>query len=647
MRLVIRFWSLLAAFCRGAVPWALCAIVFAQQPANFDSLLASAQQAQARGDFEGAAGFYQQASALHPEIAELKANLGLMYYQTGKDKQATEALQQALRLNPQLFVPNFFLGLEYVKLKQFDHAAVYLKHAARLKPDDVHVLIALGEAYSGLGDKRLAIQSYAKATEVQPADADGWYRLGVGYLEQVEADARILLTRYRDYGYTQALVAENFAEQRAFNEAAVSYQKALTLAPFPPGTHAGYGFVLLNHGDFEGAERELKAELAANPGSLLAKLGTARLELERGATEQSAKQIADIANADIDFLTGNAQQLSTGVGQAKRIAMQEALQKLQASGKISERAVSLFQTADAEPPQSAGGGSALSTSNSLKSTRNGAAESYNRGAYGQCRDELVPRLAALLSKDLRLLAFCAYDTGDYAHAFVAAQKLLASATTGPEALYWETKSAEKLATASLARASRLNTASPKLHVLLGDIYRQQQHDVEAEREYRKALELRPQDTGALFGLSLALLANSQRDQALQVAQSALKINPDDPELNAVMGEILCERNDFSHAEMYLKRSLNTKPEYVPRVHALLGKVYANTNRTQEALAELELALPDDKDGSIHYQIGRLYLKAGDRTAAQRAFEVSKRLQSESLKKPLKDFGPTDAGSEFP
>ena len=103
----------------------------------------------------------------------------------------------------------------------------------------------------------------------------------------------------------------------------------------------------------------------------------------------------------------------------------------------------------------------------------------------------------------------------------------------------------------------------------------------------------------MFGLSLALLAASRKDEAFQVAQSAVKDNPDDPELNAVMGEILCDRDDFSQAEMYLKRSLKAKPEYVFRVHVLLGKVYANTDRTQDALAELKLALPEDKDGSIH------------------------------------------------
>ena len=173
---------------------------------------------------------------------------------------------------------------------------------------------------------------------------------------------------------------------------------------------------------------------------------------------------------------------------------------------------------------------------------------------------------------------------------------------------------------------------PKLHVLLGDVYRQQKAFPDAELEYRKALALPPADTGAQFGLSLALLAEGQNDQALSLAQAALEKNPDDPELNAVMGEILCANNDFAARRPFLKKSLNTKPEFVARVHALLGNVYAKTNRTQEAIAELKLGLASDKDGSLHYQIARLYLKVGDRNAANQAFEVSKRIQREGLRR---------------
>ena len=59
-------------------------------------------------------------------------------------------------------------------------------------------------------------------------------------------------------------------------------------------------------------------------------------------------------------------------------------------------------------------------------------------------------------------------------------------------------------------------------------------------------------------------------------------------------------------------------------------MYAQTDRTQQAIAELKLALTSDKDGSLHYQIARLYLKVGDRHSAAQAFEVSKRLEQEGL-----------------
>ncbi|PYV60964.1 MAG: hypothetical protein DMG95_13455 [Acidobacteria bacterium] len=112
-------------------------MAFSQAQDSFESLLVSAQQAQARGDFQSAAEFYKQAVALHPEIVELRANLGLMYYQTGRDDKAIETFREAIRLKPTLFVPNLFLGLDYLRLKHFKDAIPYLKKAAISNPADI------------------------------------------------------------------------------------------------------------------------------------------------------------------------------------------------------------------------------------------------------------------------------------------------------------------------------------------------------------------------------------------------------------------------------------------------------------------------------------------------------------------------------
>lgn len=612
--------------------WVLPGVAFSQQPDQLESLLASAHEAQARSDFQAAADFYLRATVLHPEIAELQANLGLMYYQTGKDGAAIEAFRKALRLKPGLFVPNLFLGLESVKAKRFTEAIGYFKQAALVNPNEVQVQLGLGQAYAGKGENRLAIIAYSRAAQLDPANADTWYHLGVRYLEQVEADARILISLHRDSSYVQALMAETFAEQRAFIQADETYKDLVSRSKLPPGVHAGYGFLLLNRHDLAGADRELNAELVSNPGSLLAKLGMARLHLEQGSSGQAAEEIAEISAADPGFLGANISQFTAGLPPPKREELERALEQQEAAGNLPRDFADLFRN------PAAGGG----TRDSLPAVpakgerepnavdRN-ATKLYSKGNYGECSDALIRQQQQLPAKSLELLANCSYFTGNYPVALSAAARLASNPTTEVAGLYWETKSAQKLATQALARASATDSNSPKLHVLLGDVYRQQKSFPDAEQEYRKALALRPDDAGALFGLSLSLLTDGQNDEAQAVAQAVLEKDPEDPEFNALMGEILCARHDFSAAEPFLKKSLGAKPELLSRVHALLGNVYAKTNRTQEAIAELKLALASDKDGTLHYQIARLYLRVGDRDAAKQAFETSKQIQQQGLR----------------
>ena len=632
----------LPVFCWLAF-WVGAAITFSQQPSDLADLIASARKAQTERNFEAAAEYYRKAVTLQPAIAELRTNLGLMYYQTGKDQQAIDSLLQAIRLKPDLFVPNLFLGLEYVKQKRFGDALPYLVRASQSNSADTQLQLGLARAYMGTGKADLAIRSYIRATELEPGNATTWYHLGLAYLQQVETDAQILVSKERQSSYVQVLMAESFAERRAFRQAATTYEKVLGLPSVPPGTRARYAFVLISQQDYSGAERELKGELVLNPASPWAKLAMARLQWEQGIGNESATQIAEIWKADPGFLQSNIQLFRAGLPPAKLSDLMTFLEELRVSGKIPEEAVSLFRLGavgekTADPIGSESDNTAKHVSSS-KEAQADAATFYNRGEYRKCSDLLAPRLATLTARRLGLLAICAYSTGEYKHAFDAATRLAAAPGSEAEGLYWHTKASQKLGAEALTHASEIDRGSSKLHTLLGDIYRQQNRLQEAELEYRKALSLQPHDAGALFGLSLALLADGQIDEALNVAKGAWTENPNDPELNAVIGEILCQRDQYTEAEAYLKKSLNTKPEYVSHVHALLGKVYANTDHPQDAIAELKLALPEDKDGHLYYQIGHLYLKIGDRRSAERAFAVSRRLEREELNKTGIDLKP--------
>ena len=68
---------------------------------------------------------------------------------------------------------------------------------------------------------------------------------------------------------------------------------------------------------------------------------------------------------------------------------------------------------------------------------------------------------------------------------------------------------------------------------------------------------------------------------------------------------------------------------MPRVHALLGEVYFATDRFPQALHEFKMGQVSDDDGSIHYQLGRIYQKLGDKEKAAEAFRVSQQLREKS------------------
>jgi len=629
----------IAAICPALVLWPVLGVAVPQQPADLESLLASAHQAQARGDFAAAAGYYRTAVTLQPDLAELRANLGLMDYQNGNHEEALASFQQAIRLNPRLFVPQFFLGLENLRLRRFQEATLCLKRAALIKPGDVQVQLALGRAYAALGETRLAIAPLSQAAHLDSGNGEAWFHLGVAYLEQVEVDARLILERHKDTGYFYALVADSYADQHAFARAAEAYKTATGFQALPAGVHASYGFVLLNQHDLQGSEREFNAELKLNPGLLLARLGVARLRIEQGGVAKAVRLILEIWKADEGFLRANASQLNGVTPRANMGELRRAVQERIAAGETDKELLSVLIDKDAD-----GGENAASSARALAMDRSkllrgnpiiDGRAAYANGHYGVCSDLLGAQLQVLQEKDLRMLAACSYFSGKYEAAFAVGQKLALGTPTEAEGMYWETKSGQRLAAEALAHASAVDSNSPRLHILLGDVYRERWQYQEAELEYRRALTLLPGDPGALLGLSLTLIANSELNEAQKLTEEALKTNPDDPEMDSVMGEVLCALQHFSGAEPYLKKALKGKPELLSHVHALLGRVYSETGHTQEAITELTAGLADDRDGTVHYQLGRLYLKIGDKESAKQALGVSERMQRERLARSVR------------
>jgi predicted Zn-dependent protease len=165
-----------------------------------------------------------------------------------------------------------------------------------------------------------------------------------------------------------------------------------------------------------------------------------------------------------------------------------------------------------------------------------------------------------------------------------------------------------------------------MHILTGDVFRQKRRWSEAEAEYRKALAIDPASRGARLSLAIVLFTELKTDESLAITKSLLAETPEDPEANLLAGEILVQGHQFEEAEPYLSRCQKLDPDLMPRLHVLLGQVYAATNRIPAAIAEYKQGLASDGDGSIHYQLARLYEKSGDKDDAAEAIRISQQLR---------------------
>ena len=604
-----------------------------QAPApTLESLVALAQQAQATQDYAAAEKAYKQAVRIDPSMPELWANLGLMQQEAGDITSAIPSFQQANHLNPSLYVPNLFLGNDYLRTGKAQEAIPFLTKAERINKTDPQAPYALGRAYYATGKFSAAAPAFSRATTLDPKLNAAWYALGIARLNQVEIDARKMSVENKSSPFAGALYAESLEKQARFNEAATLYRSLLDSHPQPPCLRSALGIALLRHRDSEGAAAEFVAERAAQPECGLALLGQSRIAIDHGDNEQAVKLLEELWGRDHHFFVANAPSLTEGLqNDAASTFVAYFSQQKAVPNPLRDALLAAFNGGgdvvdDRRDNGDAGQPGAPLAATPFSADRRTAEEYYAAGEFEQCAQRLRPAVAAGNAERLRLLAACSFFAGDNERAFSAATALEALQPHSPEALYWSIQANERLAVQSLARFQQLESDSPKSHVLLGDIYHQLEREDDALVEYQKALALEPGNAAAMLGLASAYLSNNNIDKAMETARAALGHDPQDPELNLMMAETMVARFQYAEAEQYAMKSLNAKPQVLGQVHALIGKIYAETGRTSDAIRQLKMGESSDEDGSIHYLLARLYRQSGDTKSASAALEQVKTIK---------------------
>jgi tetratricopeptide (TPR) repeat protein len=112
--------------------------------------------------------------------------------------------------------------------------------------------------------------------------------------------------------------------------------------------------------------------------------------------------------------------------------------------------------------------------------------------------------------------------------------------------------------------------------------------VEAERHYRRAIELAPNDVNALRYYSFYLGYTGRAEQGLPIAERAARLDPASPNAQMNVGVILNFASRFDDAVTRFEQTLELDPNFT-FANAMLGLSYLGKGMPERAIAEMKKA----------------------------------------------------------
>ena len=235
------------------------------------------QSALAAGRYADAEKAFEKLRQLEPTMAEVHANLGLIYFQERKFEQAIPALRQALKLKPGLTKSDNLLAMSLSEIGHYSEAAPGLDKCLHHSTDtEIKRMcgLELQRAYTGLKKDDKAVEVAMQLNRLFPDDPEILYQTGKIYgnfaFLTMEKLAQVAPTSV----WKHLAAAEAHESQGSYDQAIPEYHEVLKLEPQRPGIHYRIGRSLLGRywqrhssEDLTAAEREFELELQIDPAN--------------------------------------------------------------------------------------------------------------------------------------------------------------------------------------------------------------------------------------------------------------------------------------------------------------------------------------------------------------------------------------------
>jgi tetratricopeptide (TPR) repeat protein len=276
-----------------------------------DRLAAEGRQAMQAGNYPQARDDFEQLAKLHPEVAEVHATLGAIYFKLRDYGHAVDSIHAAQKLKPGLSNLDSLLGLSLSEMNRFSEALPKLEKGFRQTADpEIRRMCGLQllRAYTGLDRDADGVEAALELNRLFPDDPEVLYHTGRIYGNY----AYLVMEKLHDKapGSIWMLQAQGEANESAkdYDGAIVAFDHVLKLDPKRPAIHYRLGRVYLARfrdsqkpEDRDAAAREFIAELAVDPNNGNARYELAVMQEQKGNLDEARKEFESLIEIYPDF----------------------------------------------------------------------------------------------------------------------------------------------------------------------------------------------------------------------------------------------------------------------------------------------------------------------------------------------------------
>lgn len=265
----------------------------------------AAERAVAEKRYADAAAAYEKLSQWDPKSGELRARLGVVYFQQGKFAQAVAAFREALRLKPGLVNAEIFLAISLAEMGQYQQALPGLEKGFRRAADRALQRLSglhLQRALTALKQDAQAVEVALQLTRLYPEDPEVLYHAGRVFGNYAWLTMRKLSEVAPGSVWRYQAAGEAYQSQGLFDMAITAFRKVIELDPARPGAHFRLGRALLERSRLPGASPSdvaeaaevFEKELALDPSNGNAAYELAEIHRKAGKLER-ARELFELA----------------------------------------------------------------------------------------------------------------------------------------------------------------------------------------------------------------------------------------------------------------------------------------------------------------------------------------------------------------